>query len=214
MAKRERLMARCPLFAGLEEGEISRLMPCIRGKSTTVAPGEELLPRDEEATQVVVVLSGRAMVTDDVGKTIAELAAGDHFGGSYACLHRPLPVSVTGVTECEVVRFDCRRALTTCDHSCKSHHRLMRALVRSVAEESLEREEKLAILSQKTTQDKLMAYLRRQARLQGSNEFTIPLDRQGLADYLGVERSAMSTELGKLCRNGLIECKKSWFKLL
>lgn len=214
MAKRDRLLRQCSLFSTLEEEEIARLLPCIRGKSLTVAPGEALLPREEGSALVAVVLSGEAVVTDDAGTTVASLGAGAHFGAGYACLGRALPVNVTAVTECEVVRFDCRRALTTCDHSCKSHHRLMRALVRSVAEESLEREEKLAILSQRTTKDKLMAYLRRQARLQGSNEFTIPLDRQGLADYLGVERSAMSTELGKLRRDGLIECKKSWFKLL
>lgn len=214
MAKKERLLRQCSLFSELEEGEIARLLPCIRAKSLTVAPGEELLPREEGAVMVAVVLAGEASVTDEGGKTVVTLGAGDHFGAGYACVGRALPVAVAAVTDCEIVRFDCRRALTTCDHSCKSHHRLMRALVRSVAEESLEREEKLAILTQKTTKDKLMAYLRRQARLQGSNEFTIPLDRQGLADYLGVERSAMSTELGKLRRDGVLECKKSWFKLL
>ena len=214
MAKRERLLGQCPLFAGLEEGEISRLLPCIKAKFVSLAPGEEVLSREEGSTLVAVVLEGEAAVTDGAGKVTATLKAGEHFGGSYACLGRALTVAVTAVTPCEVMRFDCRRALSTCDHSCKSHRRLIKSLVRSMAEESLEREEKLAILSQKTTKEKLLAYLRRQARLQGSDEFLIPLDRQGLADYLGVERSAMSTELGKLRRDGVLECKKNWFKLL
>ena len=214
MAKREKLLGQCPLCAGLEEGEIARLLPCIKAKFVSLAPGEEVLPREEGSTLVAVVLEGEAAVTDGTGKLTATLNAGDHFGGGYACLGRALTVSVTAVTPCEVMRFDCRRALSTCDHSCKSHRRLIKSLVHSMAEESLEREEKLAILSQKTTKDKLLAYLRRQARLQGSDEFLIPLDRQGLADYLGVERSAMSTELGKLRREGVLECKKNWFKLL
>lgn len=214
MGKRERLLGQCPLFAGLEEGEISRLLPCIKAKFVTLAPGEEVLHREEGSTLVAVVLEGEAAVTDASGRVTAILKEGAHFGGSYACLGRSLPVAVTATTPCEVMRFDCRRALSTCDHSCKSHRRLNKSLVHSMAEESLEREEKLTILAQKTTRDKLLAYLRRQSRLQGSDEFLIPLDRQGLADYLGVERSAMSTELGKLRRDGVLDCKRNWFKLL
>lgn len=215
MGKRERLLQQCELFEGIEEEAIARLLPCLRGKTATLEPGEELLPQGEEVTQVVVILNGTAQVTDESGKCVISLKAGDHFGGGYACVGALLPDRVTaGAEGCEVFRFEGRRGLTTCDHSCKGHHRLLRNLVRSVAEESLQREEKLRILSQRTTQEKLLAYLRRQAQLQGSAEFVIPMDRQALADYLGVERSAMSTELTKLRKAGVLDCKRSWFKLL
>lgn len=59
-----------------------------------------------------------------------------------------------------------------------------------------------------------MAYLLTQAKLQGSNSFTIPYDRQALADYLEVDRSAMSAEIGKLRRDGVIDCRRSHFTLL
>ena len=74
--------------------------------------------------------------------------------------------------------------------------------------------QKLGYISHKTTAEKLMSFLNDQAKLHQSLEFTIPYDRQGLADYLGVERSAMSAELGKLRKAGLIECSGSWFRLL
>jgi CRP-like cAMP-binding protein len=68
-------------------------------------------------------------------------------------------------------------------------------------------------MSQKTTRDKLVAFLMDQAKQQGSSEFTIPYDRQGLAEYLGVERSAMSTEINKLKKSGQLDTKGSWFSL-
>ena len=58
-----------------------------------------------------------------------------------------------------------------------------------------------------------MTYLLSQAKLHNSSSFTIPYDRQELADYLSVERSAMSTEIGKLRKEGILECKKNYFRL-
>ena len=73
--------------------------------------------------------------------------------------------------------------------------------------------QKIRYMSQKTTKDKLTAFLLDQAKQNGSSEFTIPYDRQALADYLGVERSAMSAELSKLKKSGQIDTKGSWFCL-
>ena len=53
-----------------------------------------------------------------------------------------------------------------------------------------------------------------QAKQHASSDFTIPFDRQGLADYLGVDRSALSVEIGKLRREGVIESERSAFTLL
>ena len=69
-------------------------------------------------------------------------------------------------------------------------------------------------MSEKTTRDKLMAYLSDQAKQNHSDTFTIPFNRQALADYLGVERSAMSAEIRKLKKGGIIDTQKSTFRLL
>ena len=74
--------------------------------------------------------------------------------------------------------------------------------------------QKLKYSSHKTTKKKLMAFLHDQSRINKSKEFTIPFDRQALADYLGVERSAMSTEINKLVKQGIIETKRSYFRLI
>ena len=87
-------------------------------------------------------------------------------------------------------------------------------LVQALANKNLQLNQRLDIASRRTTRDKLLAYLTDQAKRQNNAEFTIPFDRQTLADYLGVERSAMSAELSKLQRDGVLETRKNWFKLL
>ena len=68
-------------------------------------------------------------------------------------------------------------------------------------------------MSRKTTREKLLSYLSQQALLRGGREFEIPYNRQELADYLGVDRSAMSSELGKLRAEGVLDYRRSWFGL-
>ena len=214
MGKREQILSGSRLFEGIDPREIEQLLPCLRPKILNPLPGELLLEPGEEMTQLLIVLAGTVRVEDAQGTVRAGLEPGMSFGETLACAGAVLPWSLIAGEGCEVLRIDCRRALTPCDHSCRYHKRLMRNLVREIAEGRLKLEEHLEILSQRTTREKLLCYLRAQARLQGADEFTIPLDRQGLADYLGVERSAMSAEIGKLCRDGVIETKRSWFKLL
>ena len=87
-------------------------------------------------------------------------------------------------------------------------------LLKIVATRNLEFNKKLDIMSRRTTREKLMAYLLEEAKRNGSNSFTIPYDRQSLADFLSVERSAMSAEISKLRKEGVLESEKNRFKLL
>jgi CRP-like cAMP-binding protein len=74
--------------------------------------------------------------------------------------------------------------------------------------------QKIDVTSKRTTREKLMAYLLSQAKHQGSNSFTIPFDRQALADYLEVDRSGLSVEISKLRKEGVLESEKNHFTLL
>ena len=83
-----------------------------------------------------------------------------------------------------------------------------------MARKNLLLSQKLEILSRRSTREKLMQYLLQEAKNAGSDEFSIPYDRQGLADFLGVERSALSAEISRMRADGLIECRKNWFRLV
>ena len=114
-------------------------------------------------------------------------AAGRHLRGSFfLCRLSTMPVSVMALTDCEILLLDCSRVMTTCSHSCHFHTQLIQNLLKGMALKNLAFTEKIRHMSKKTTREKLLSYLLLQAKKQGSATFTIPYDRQGLADYLGV----------------------------
>ena len=126
-----------------------------------------------------------------------------------------LTVRVSGyaVKDSQIILFSCRKMLTVCTNACPFHNLLVKNLLQLVAEKSVDLSQKIRFMSQKTTREKLMAYLLDQAKRAGSPDFTIPFDRQALADYLGVERSAMSAELSKLRKDGILTTQGSHFIL-
>lgn len=142
------------------------------------------------------------------------LQPGESFAEVFSCAgFEVMPVSVMAVTDSEVLLLDCRCVLTTCSRSCHFHSLLMKNMLEGMAQKILSLTQKIQYMSKRTTREKLMAYLSNQAKQQGSKEFVIPHNRQSLADYLGVERSAMSAEISKLKKAGKIDTHGSWFCL-
>lgn len=212
------VLAQCGLFQGIEQEDIRSMIGCLGGKTRSVLKGDPVFLEGEPAQSVGVVLSGTVQVVQDDyygnRSVLSILQSGDTFGEAFSCAGVPtMPVSVMSLTNSTVLLLDCRRVLTMCPHSCHFHSLLIQNLLKGIAQKNLAFTEKIRHMSQKTTKEKLMSYLLSQAKQQGSAEFTIPCGRQALADYLGVERSAMSAELSKLKKAGLLETKGSWFRL-
>jgi len=103
--------------------------------------------------------------------------------------------------------------LNVCPSACEHHSRIIRNLLGELAEKNLRFGEKLTHMGQRTTRAKLMSYFSAEAQRLGSYEFDIPFSRQQLADYLAVERSGLSLELGKMRSEGLLDFHKSHFIL-
>ena len=94
------------------------------------------------------------------------------------------------------------------------HLRFLRNLTVNLAEKTVMLGRKITILSHRTTAKRLMTYLHGQSIRNNSLSFDIPFDRQALADFLCVERSALSAEIGKLCDEGVIAVRKNHFEIL
>lgn len=145
---------------------------------------------------------------------IWQLGCGHLFGEVYACLRQvPLTVSVATPNGATVIFLDIKRLLAGSARS-EAENRLLHNLLLLMAERNLFLTQKMEYLTKRTTREKLLAYLSEQARLQQSNKLTIPFNRQQLADFLAVDRSAMSGELSKMQVDGLIRYKKNNFELL
>lgn len=212
------ILSKCPLFEGIEQSDLNSMIACLDGKTLDVQKGNPVFLEDAPARFAGVVLSGTVQVVreDYYGNrsVMTILQPGELFAEvfSFAGLET-MPVSVIAIKDSTVLLLDCRRILTICSNSCHFHTLLLKNLLRGMAQKNLALSQKIRYMSQKTTKEKLVAYLLDQAKQQGSEEFTIPFDRQALADYLGVERSAMSAEISKLRKNGEIDTKGSWFCL-
>ncbi len=207
-----------PLFYGINEEEIQTLLKCTGAQRILFEKGEAIFRMGESLDQVMLLLEGRALVLHEnfwgEREELMRLEEGETFGEAYACARRAvLPVMVEAEGECEVLFLDYQRMITFCSLACGFHTRLIHNLLRLVSEKQVELSERLEHLSRRTTRDKLLSYLSKEAVSQGRRSFDIPLSRQELADYLGVDRSAMSSELGRLRDQGVLEFQKKHFTL-
>ena len=209
----------CLLFDGIAPKDVRAMLGCLGGRVVVFDRGEVIFPLDSRAENVGIVLSGAAQVVrgDYFGnRTIqARVEPGELFAETFACAEvARLPVSVEGVKPGKAMVIRLRRIIETCSSACDFHSRMVMNLLKAMAARNLQLNRKLEITSRRTTREKLLAYLTAQARQADTNTFTIPFDRQGLADYLCVERSALSAEIGKLRREGVLESERSRFTLL
>jgi len=213
------LLTRCVLMEGIAPEDILKMLSCVEAQLLSCQKGSIILQQDDPALFFGLVLTGSVQVLrGDVHGShtiIAALDAGELFGETFACASAaPLSVNVMATSDSVVLLFEQSRIMSACSRGCAAHSRLIVNLLRITAQKNLLLSRKLEIVMQRTTKDKLMAYLHAQAVQAGSGHFRIPFDRQGLADYLGVERSAMSTELNKLKKAGIIDFYKNDFQLL
>ena len=218
MEKFTKILSQCPLFDGMELSDKNSMIACLDGKTIAVSKGTPVFLEGAPARFVGVVLSGTVQVVreDYYGNRsiMTILQPGKLFAEAFSFAGlETMPVSVIAAKDSEVLLLDCRRVVTSCSNSCQFHSLLMKNLLQEMAQKNLALSQKIQYMSQKSTKEKILAFLLDQAKQHGSTEFVIPYDRQALADYLGVERSAMSAEISKLKNSGQIDTKGSWFCL-
>ena len=213
------ILQKCVLFSGIEPEDLSGLLACLGARVSSYLKNQVIFSEGDPAGFIGIVLSGAVQIAreDPFGNRsiLARAEPAELFAESYALADvDTLPVSVTAAENSRIMLINAHRITVSCSNACGFHSRLIRNMLQIVAKKNLAFHQKIEITAKRTTREKLMAYLLLQAKQQGSNSFTIPYDRQGLADYLGVERSAMSAEIGKLRKDGILECDRSRFTLL
>lgn len=212
------VLSACPLFDGIGPESIRAALDCLGAKAASVPKETILFHEGDPLRHVWLILSGGAQLsrTDRAGRRIVMMSAGPGTLLGDTCLCAGIdqaPAAAAAVQDSVILSFDGQKLLNACGNNCSIHWQIVRNLMRSVAEKNLALNQKIYLMSRRTTREKLMEFLTDQARRQGAAEFRIPYDRQSLADYLGVERSAMSSEIGRLKKEGYIDCKGSWFRL-
>ncbi len=212
------VLSASPLFSGISEAEVTAMLACLRAETKAFPKDAFLLRAGDTAGAIGLVLSGSVLIVqEDIWgnrNILSKAAPGQTFAAAFACApSAALNASVVAEQPVTVLFLDVQRILNVCPSACAHHSRIIRNLLRELAEKSLRFSEKLTHMGQRTTRAKLLSYLSAEAQRLGAYEFDIPFSRQQLADYLGVERSGLSLELGKLQREGLLDFHKSHFRL-
>ena len=213
------LLQSIDLFNGMAGSEILSLLPCLDARTRYYEKGDAIFLSGGSVKRFGVVLSGRVQIIqeDFYGNRgiIAEIGAGGLFGESFAFAKTDvLPVSVSASESGEVLFLDSAKLACPCAEACVFHTAIIRNMLSIVSMKNITLTRKIEITSKRTTREKLLAYLSYEAKKAGLSSFVIPFNRQELADYLSVERSAMSAELSRLRGEGLLDYHKSRFTLL
>lgn len=213
------ILKNSPFFSGLNDEEILSVLHCVNAVLITRKKDEYILRSGDSTDSMGLVLSGTALIIqEDVWgrrNIMSHCMTGDFFGEPYAATPGSvLNISVVAAEDCNILMLEVRRLLSACSSSCEHHQRLIRNMVSVLSNKILIFNDKITHMSKRTTREKLMSFLSSESFRQGKLSFDIPYDRQQLADYLCVERAAMSAELSKLQKEGLLKTSKKHFEIL
>ena len=206
------------LFSGISENELTSMLSCLGTRKEDFPKQAFVLRAGDTIDSIGIVLSGSVLIIqEDIWgnwNILSKAGPGQTFAAVYACAPGSrLNVNVIAETPVTVMFLNVKRILNVCPSACSHHSRVIRNLLSELAEKNLRFNEKLTHMGQRTTRAKIMSYLSAEAQRLGKYEFDIPFSRQQLADYLGVERSGLSLELGKMKKDGLLDYHKNHFVL-
>lgn len=213
------VLKRTQLFSGVGEEEIGAMLNCLQAKLCTYKKGEYVLRQGEHLDKILVLVGGKLHIQRDDywgNRSIINMVSiGEMFGEAYVAPESgTLMNDVLAVEDSAVIFFDVKRIITVCSAACRFHSMVVQNLFFAISDKNRKLVQKLTFMTKRTTREKLIAYLSEESKRQNSSEFSIPFNRQQLADYLSVDRSAMSNELCKMRDEGLIEFEKNYFKLM
>ena len=184
------------LFAGVVEEEISSMLSCLDARFREYKKGEYVLRQGEHLNHITVLVSGELHIQRDDywgNRTIVNrIGVEEMFGEAYIAPESgALLNDVLAVEDSTVIFFDIRRIITVCSTACRFHSMVVQNLFFAISAKNRALVQKLSHISKRTTREKLISYLSEAANRQNSSSFTIPFNRQQLADFLSVDRSAM-----------------------
>ncbi len=219
MKKYVPILKKTKLFSGVGEEDVTSMLSCLGARLKSYKKGEFVLRQGEHLSDIVVLVEGKLHIQKDDywgNRSILGLIdVGEMFGEAYVSPESSsLLNDVVAVEDSTAIFFDVKRIITTCPSACRFHSMVVQNMFFAISEKNRKLVQKLGHMSKRTTREKLISYLSEEAGRQNSSSFSIPFNRQQLADFLSVDRSAMSNELCKMRDEGLLEFEKNRFRLL
>jgi len=207
------------LFSGICSEEIPDLLDCIEAKYVNYKKDKLIIEEGSITSNFGIILSGKArsIKWDKTGRLIiiTLIEKGGVIGVIIAAAEDQCsPVSVQATEDSLVMLIPFSKIISRCDKNCQKHEKLLKNYIKSVAEKGLELHERINCLLEPTVRKKILTYLSRISKEKANLTFTIPINRNAMAEYLNVERSALSRELSKMQKDGVLEYHGNSFKLI
>ena len=194
------------------------MLSCLNARMYNYKKGEYVLREGEHLDDIAVLAEGQLHIQKDDywgnRSILGRISVGEMFGEAYVSSDGgALLNDVVALDNSTVIFFDVKRMLTTCSSACCFHSMVVQNMFFAISEKNRRLVQKLDHISKRSTREKLLSYLSEEAKKHNSSSFTIPFNRQQLADFLSVDRSAMSNELCKMRDEGILRFEKSQFHL-
>lgn len=213
------LIGRSPLFERIDAADVEPMLRCLGARLRSYAKGAYVFRVGDRTTSMGLVLEGsvRLEKEDYWGNRsiLASFGPGQSFAEVFACEpDLAFDINAVAAEDAVVLFLDVGRITGMCPTSCAFHARLIRNLLGIIAKRTHALTRKIEHTSKRTTRAKLLSYLSDQAERAESNRFAIPFDRQELADYLSVDRSAMCAELSRMKKDDIIDYNRNRFEIV
>ncbi len=211
-------LSNTPLFLGIGEHETAAVLSCLGARERTYRKDEVIFRAGSAVTEIGLVETGSVNIIVNFywgnSHIFGHVGSGQIFAENYAAIPgKELVCDVVAAEESTVLFLKLEKLMTSCQKACPFHSRIIHNLLRISAQKNLNLSSRMMHTASRSLRERLLSYLSEQAAEHGNAHFTIPFDRQQLADYLAVDRSAMSNELSKMQRDGLISYHKNEFTL-
>lgn len=215
----EDLTIKSKIFKNIERDQLEILLNCIDNYRKSYKKGEIILSEGDSTEYLGIVLSGSVLVerSDLWGNNtiLTVVLPGGIFAETYSILEdESMMINVISNEDSEILFLKTKDMLTSCEKACSFHNQLIKNLMRISAMKNLNLSRKILHTGPKTIRGKLLSFFSEWVKKENSLSFSIPYNRQQLADYLSVDRSAMSNELSKMQREGILEFRKNNFEIL
>ncbi|WP_428898488.1 cAMP-binding domain of CRP or a regulatory subunit of cAMP-dependent protein kinase [Parelusimicrobium proximum] len=204
----------CILFEGMSDKQIETVLSDLKPVFKTYKKRAFALLAGESVKYLGVILSGRVQVlkedADGNRAIVGEFIESDIFAEALACARVPSsPVSVQAVSEAEIMYIDTDKII----NAAAKERAMIKNLLMILADKNIFLTSKLEHVSKKNIREKLLSYLHEQMIISGAEKFEVPLGRSDLADFLFIDRSAMTRELSNMKKGGLIEFNGNVFTI-
>ncbi len=211
-------LSNTPLFRGISEDEIAELLHCLAPRERKFQKDEVIFRAGSPVNEIGLIKFGSVNIVVNLywGNRIifGHLGKGEVFAENYAAIPgKELVCDVVACESTQVIFLNMRNMLTMCQRGCAFHNRLIQNMLRISAQKNLNMSSRMMHTASRSLRERLLSYFSEQALEHGSPHFTIPFNRQQLAEYLGVNRSAMSNELSKMQEDGFLTYHRNEFTL-